>query len=79
MTYRTLGSIPDCIYTPKGLKNVVTYIHDGARGCSVFHIAAMGDWLEWGKRILGARVRIDMKFSSHGRHGELDAPHPVCS
>jgi hypothetical protein len=44
----------DTILTPE--------VHDGAQGCDVFHIDAVGDWLEWGKRMLHAHIRLGMQF-----------------
>jgi hypothetical protein len=35
-----------------------------AQGCDSFHVAAVGDWLEWGKRMLGAHIRLGRKCSS---------------
>lgn len=43
-------------------------IQDGVRGSDVFHIAAGGDWLEWGKQTMCAQTQLGMQFS----HGELD-------
>jgi hypothetical protein len=58
-----------------GAERTIRYfnIQTGARRCDPFHIAAVGDLTEMGKRMLCENMRLGMQFNDHG---ELDGESP---
>lgn len=42
---------------------------EGENEEDIFHIAAVGHWVEWRKQMLRVHVHLGMQFNSHG---ELD-------
>jgi hypothetical protein len=67
--FRNLGSSPVCIYSPKGLRDVVTYIHDE------FYDVAHFTFLPWAAGCTGESKCCARMCALVCSHGEVDALH----